>query len=80
MCIRDRNCYSCPGAVGACPIGALQAVLGSSSFRFSLYVFGFLAFVGTLAGRFVCGWLCPFGLVQDLLYNCLLYTSGGVRR
>ena len=69
LCVPGLNCYSCPGAVGACPIGALQAVLGSSSFRFSLYVFGFLAFVGTLAGRFVCGWLCPFGLVQDLLYK-----------
>ena len=69
LCVPGLNCYSCPGAVGACPIGALQAVLGSSSFHMSLYVFGFLAFVGTLAGRFVCGWLCPFGLVQDLLYK-----------
>lgn len=69
LCVPGLNCYSCPGAVGACPIGALQAVLGSASFHVSLYVFGFLAFVGTLAGRFVCGWLCPFGLVQDLLYK-----------
>lgn len=25
--------------------------------------------IGSLAGRFVCGWLCPFGLVQDVLYK-----------
>jgi len=33
------------------------------------YVSGFLAFVGALVGRFVCGWLCPFGLIQDLLHK-----------
>ena len=69
LCVPGLNCYSCPGALGACPIGALQAVLGSASFRASLYVFGFLAFVGALGGRFVCGWLCPFGLVQELLHK-----------
>ena len=26
-------------------------------------------FIGALMGRFVCGWLCPFGLIQDLLYK-----------
>lgn len=25
--------------------------------------------VGAICGRLVCGWLCPFGLVQDLLYK-----------
>ena len=25
--------------------------------------------MGSVLGRFVCGWLCPFGLVQDLLYK-----------
>ena len=63
------NCYSCPGALGACPIGSLQAVLGDRNFKFSFYVIGFLIFVGALLGRFVCGWLCPFGLIQDLLYK-----------
>jgi hypothetical protein len=63
------NCYSCPGARFACPIGSLQAVLGSRSFHASCYVFGLLMAFGTLMGRWVCGWLCPFGLVQDLLYK-----------
>ena len=30
---------------------------------------GFLIFVGALVGRFVCGFLCPFGLIQDLLHK-----------
>lgn len=63
------NCYSCPGAVGACPIGALQAVLSSLRNRVSFYVAGFLIFTGAIFGRFICGWACPFGLIQELLYK-----------
>ena len=69
ICVPGLNCYSCPGAVGSCPIGSLQAVLGSSKYQFSFYVIGFLMIVGSLGGRFVCGWMCPFGLVQDLLHK-----------
>jgi len=69
ICVPGLNCYSCPGALGACPIGSLQAVLGSRNFKFSFYIIGFLIFVGSLLGRFVCGWLCPFGLIQDLLHK-----------
>lgn len=68
MCVPGLNCYSCPGALGSCPIGALQAVLTGGS-NFSFYVAGFLLLFGSVLGRFVCGWLCPFGLVQDLLYK-----------
>jgi len=69
LCVPGMNCYSCPGAVGSCPIGSLQAVIGSWNFKFTFYVVGFLIFVGALVGRFVCGWLCPFGLIQDLLHK-----------
>lgn len=69
LCVPGINCYSCPGAMGACPIGAIQAVIGSWNFRFAFYVAGFLLFVGSLIGRLVCGWLCPFGLIQDLLHK-----------
>lgn len=67
LCLPGLNCYSCPGALGSCPIGALQAVIGSWNFKFAFYVSGFLLFVGALVGRLVCGWLCPFGLIQELL-------------
>lgn len=69
LCVPGMNCYSCPGAKGSCPIGALQAVIGSPKFKFSYYIVGFLFFVGALIGRGVCGYLCPFGLVQDLLHK-----------
>lgn len=69
LCVPGLNCYSCPGAYYACPIGSLQAVLNSRNFTVSCYVFGFIMVVGALFGRLVCGFLCPFGLVQDLLYK-----------
>lgn len=69
LCVPGMNCYSCPGALGACPIGSMQAVIGSWNFKFAFYVAGFLMFIGALVGRFVCGWLCPFGLIQDLLHR-----------
>ena len=69
FCVPGLNCYSCPGALGACPIGALQAVYTDRHRGAGLYVLGYLAAVGLLAGRFICGWLCLFGLIQELLYK-----------
>lgn len=69
ICFPGLNCYSCPGAVLSCPIGAVQAVVGSWKYKVSLYMGGFFMIVGALLGRFVCGWLCPFGFFQDLLYK-----------
>lgn len=69
LCVPGLNCYSCPGALGSCPIGSLQATLGSRNYKFAFYVLGFLMIIGALLGRLVCGWLCPFGLIQDLLYK-----------
>lgn len=69
LCLPGLNCYSCPGALGSCPIGALQAVANDKNFSISMYTIGFLMITGALMGRLVCGWLCPFGLFQDLLYK-----------
>ena len=69
VCVPGLNCYSCPGAAGACPIGAFQAVVGSSKFRFSYYITGILILLGVLLGRFICGFLCPFGWFQELLHK-----------
>lgn len=69
VCVPGMNCYSCPGALGACPIGSLQATLNAREYRLSLYVSGLLLLFGSLLGRFICGFLCPFGLVQDLLHK-----------
>lgn len=82
VCVPVLNCYSCPAAAGSCPIGSLQVTLTNINFEgcksvssyilaylrfFPLYAFGLLALVGTLIGRSICGWLCPFGLYQELL-------------
>ena len=67
LCVPGLNCYSCPGALGACPIGSLQASLGQH--RFPAYVLGTLVLFGVALGRLVCAFLCPFGLVQDLLHK-----------
>lgn len=80
VCLPGLNCYSCPGALGSCPMGALQAVISSRDFSVSFYVLGFLMAVGALGGRIVCGFLCPFGLVQDLLYKIPLPKKWKLRR
>ena len=65
------SCYSCPAAAASCPIGAIQAVIGSSKFHFAYYVVVFLLLIGTLLGRVVCGFLCPFGWFQEPLHKIL---------
>ena len=69
FCVPGLNCYSCPGALGACPIGAIQALGISPHFGASYYVYGMLLLIGVLFGRLVCAFLCPFGLIQELLYK-----------
>lgn len=69
FCVPVLNCYSCPGALGACPIGSLQAAVGGRQRHFPFYVLGLMTLFGVVLGRAVCGLLCPFGLVQDLLHR-----------
>ena len=69
FCVPGMNCYSCPGALGACPIGAMQSLFDARRRKFAFSVVGYLAALGLLVGRFICGWLCLFGLIQELLYK-----------
>ena len=69
VCVPGLNCYSCPGAVGSCPLGALQNALSNLPNKLPLYIAGFLLLVGVGLGRVVCGFLCPFGLIQELLHK-----------
>ncbi|MDR1732282.1 MAG: 4Fe-4S binding protein [Synergistaceae bacterium] len=79
VCVPGLNCYSCPGAVGSCPLGALQAVLGSWKYNFSYYVIGLVGLLGLLFGRFICGFLCPFGLIQELINKIPLGKASRLR-
>lgn len=67
VCVPGINCYSCPGAVGACPLGSLQGAIGERNTLF--YVGGTLLLYSILFGRMICGWLCPFGFIQELLHK-----------
>ena len=69
ICSPGLNCYSCPATIFSCPLGALQTIFGSIRFNFSFYVTGFLLMTGLLLGRVICGFLCLFGLFQELLYK-----------
>lgn len=69
VCVPGLNCYSCPGAVGACPLGSLQNALATSGKRAPHYVLGILLLFGIILGRTICGFLCPIGLMQELLHK-----------
>jgi len=69
VCTPGLNCYSCPGAVTSCPLGALQNAFADSGKRAPYYMLGIIMLYGVLLGRWICGWLCPFGFVQELLYK-----------
>ena len=62
-------CHGCPLASVACPIGALQHFAALRRFPFLLL--GMLGLAFLLLGRAACGWLCPFGALQDLLARLL---------
>ncbi len=69
ICAPGLNCYSCPGAVLSCPLGSLQTGLVSAQYKIPFYILGTLLLFGLLLGRFICGFLCPFGFLQELLYK-----------
>jgi ferredoxin-type protein NapH len=64
-CVPILNCWGCPLSLFSCPIGGLQHFLNLHLFPF--YIIGFFGVIGMIVGRMVCGWLCPFGLLQDIL-------------
>ena len=79
VCVPGLNCYSCPAATGACPIGAVQSVIGSSKFKFSYYVTGTLILLLTvtlpliftnevgMGNPFFCKYLCPQGVLEGAI-------------
>lgn len=66
-CVPILNCYACPLAWGSCPIGTLQHFIIIRALP--LYLIGVLGVIGLFVGRWPCGWLCPFGWLQEMLYK-----------
>lgn len=69
VCLPGLNCYSCPGAIGACPLGSIQNALAESKTKLPTYVLGIILLYCIILGRTICGFLCPVGLLQELLYK-----------
>jgi polyferredoxin len=76
ICSPGLNCYSCPAATTYCPIGSLQQLLRgirfsiqSGQYFFGSFVMGTMGMLGAVFGRFICGWACPFGFIQELLHK-----------
>jgi len=67
FCAPVINCHSCPLALYACPVGALQYFIMTG--RFPVYVLSIIVLTGMTVGRMSCGLLCPFGFLQDILYK-----------
>ena len=65
VCSPVFHCYSCPLATFACPIGVMANF--SAIHMIPFLALGTLVVAGALFGNFLCGWTCPFGLLQDLL-------------
>jgi polyferredoxin len=59
------HCHGCPWSAFACPLGVLS---NFCQLKLIPYVaIGILGLIGVIGGRIVCGWICPFGLLQDLM-------------
>jgi len=69
LCVPGLNCYSCPGAIASCPLGTLQTALANIGNQWPLYIIGILLVFGIAFGRLICAFLCPFGLIQELLHK-----------
>jgi len=72
--------YSCPigaiqvtiagaGGIDLTAVHTIGARLSAIATSLPLLVIGFLALVGGIVGRAACGWVCPFGWLQELLHK-----------
>jgi polyferredoxin len=67
FCVPVLNCWTCPAAAFSCPIGAIGTSFANHIFPY--FALGLVLLFGVIAGRFWCGWICPFGTLQDYMYK-----------
>ncbi len=65
------NCQACEMATGACPVGVLQNLVSQGIWP--IYLAGSMILFGIVLGKTICGWLCPFGFVSDLIDRLSLH-------
>lgn len=82
LCAPGLNCHSCPSSLFSCPLGMIQNLtisLRALPLSFLIgpffYLLSFFLFFGLILGRFICGWLCPFGFFQELFYKIPFYKK-----
>jgi len=67
VCLPVMNCWACPAAAFSCPVGVVGSFLAQGLFPYA--ALGMVVLGAMLLGRIFCGWICPFGFLQDLLYK-----------
>jgi polyferredoxin len=50
-------------------MAGIRVALENGQNFFGLYVIGTMGVLGGIFGRLICGWACPFGLIQELLHK-----------
>jgi ferredoxin-type protein NapH len=65
VCSPVFHCYACPLASFACPIGVIGQFAGIHAFPY--LAVGTVLLAGTILGSYICGYVCPFGFLQDLI-------------
>jgi ferredoxin-type protein NapH len=74
FCAPGLHCYSCPSMAFGCPLGTIQYVIKYAA-MIPYYALGTLSAVGAVFGSASCGYVCPFGLFQELLHSISPWKS-----
>jgi ferredoxin-type protein NapH len=67
FCVPGFNCQYCPASIAGCPLNYLQRLFSTGGRNFPVSSLAWFLLFCIALGRLICGWLCPFGLFQDLL-------------
>jgi len=65
ICAPGFNCHGCPWASMSCPVGVFA--YSSAIHQIPLLAISTVLAISIFAGRLVCGFICPFGFLQDIL-------------